>query len=720
MDYKCKSVFGAALIRALETTGLGTLVSIRDFNGHDALTIDIGPLEVPQYPVVPVNRIERVEIVAVDNNLPVVYCRADFPIVPHLNVLPDNQKTLCLFDVSFEDVKYMFNANMFLRRVVYWFEQTARGQLHEPDQPLEPYFPGARDGLVLRLDNDSPFIRLKKTDTPHGVLYQQVPLENTSDGQVYTILDVKIQKVFSENIINKMPKTLGELDDAFDKSIGEFLEDHISKIWGIKQTSLYQRLFQQKETELRNSAVILALRISLARTKGGAPEQNHIKAFQLADNFQALYQAFGYQRDRKGKLVKNQQMDRHTDLPVTPYEVLLSFDRLTAFLYNERGFLGKDIYYVQIGLGALGSQVANNCIRAGYGKWTYIDSDVLYPHNLARHCLGQANIGQNKAQAMQAYANTLTGNHDPSVVKAIPSGVFDVNAREEITSAIMSSGMIVDCSASVAVERYLSHELAGHTRVVSFFMNPSGTALVMLLESANRSICLDSLEMQYYRMLIREPTLSNHLKSDHRVLYSSTCRGTSLVYPQDNAAIFAGFCSKAIKKAQTFDGASISVWTLDNLSLRHFEESGEEFDEVCSDGWRVKISPTLMEKLYSQRQAKLPNETGGVLVGSYDFAHYICYIVDSIDSPPDSEEYPCAYIRGCNGLFENVSKIEDVTVGNLTYVGEWHSHPTTSTQPSRDDVVLLKSITDYTRAHGNPGCMMIVGEQNYSLYLGSS
>lgn len=138
---------------------------------------------------------------------------------------------------------------------------------------------------------------------------------------------------------------------------------------------------------------------------------------------------------------------------------------------------------------------------------------------------------------------------------------------------------------------------------------------------------------------------------------------------------------------------------------------------VNKNGWNIKISPTLIEKLYTQRHASLPNETGGVLIGSYDFAHNICYIVDSIDSPSDSEEYPNAYIRGCKGLGDNISRIENITIGNLTYVGEWHSHPTVSTQPSKDDLFLLSSIKNYTSSHGNPGCMLIVGKGNYSLYF---
>lgn len=161
----------------------------------------------------------------------------------------------------------------------------------------------------------------------------------------------------------------------------------------------------------------------------------------------------------------------------------------------------------------------------------------------------------------------------------------------------------------------------------------------------------------------------------------------------------------------------ISIWLFDNLSLQHFEEVGESFDKVYRDGWTIRISQTLLEKLYFQRKAKLPNETGGVLIGSFDFAHEVCYIVDSIISPPDSLEYPYAYIRGCDGLLDRISKIDETTIGNLVYIGEWHSHPTASTQASKDDLILLASIKEYTRLYGTPGVMLIVGEEKYSLYI---
>lgn len=101
-----------------------------------------------------------------------------------------------------------------------------------------------------------------------------------------------------------MPQTLGELDDAFEENILKELETRFSEIWAVKQTSLYKTIFQEKETELRNSGVLLAIRIGLSRSEGEEPERYYIKAFQVSDTFQSLYQAFGYHRSKKNKLEK--------------------------------------------------------------------------------------------------------------------------------------------------------------------------------------------------------------------------------------------------------------------------------------------------------------------------------------------------------------------------------------------------------------------------------
>jgi integrative and conjugative element protein (TIGR02256 family) len=134
---------------------------------------------------------------------------------------------------------------------------------------------------------------------------------------------------------------------------------------------------------------------------------------------------------------------------------------------------------------------------------------------------------------------------------------------------------------------------------------------------------------------------------------------------------------------------------------------------VCTDGW-------LLQRLIELRQGKLPNETGGVLVGSFDMQRKIVYIVDTIPSPSDSKEWPTVYIRGFQGLSNQMENINKLTNGGLEYVGEWHSHPDGyGCLPSVDDQKAFVSLKEHMAMEGKPVLMLIVGATNQiGWYLG--
>jgi len=121
----------------------------------------------------------------------------------------------------------------------------------------------------------------------------------------------------------------------------------------------------------------------------------------------------------------------------------------------------------------------------------------------------------------------------------------------------------------------------------------------------------------------------------------------------------------------------------------------------------------MLNKLFQLRNKKLPNETGGIIIGSFDHARQIVYIVETIPSPPDSEEWPTVYIRGCKGLKQEREKILRKTNSGLDYIGELHSHPDrVSTKPSEDDFLVFKWLSEFMDKDGLPTVIIIVGRNN--------
>ena len=90
-----------------------------------------------------------------------------------------------------------------------------------------------------------------------------------------------------------------------------------------------------------------------------------------------------------------------------------------------------------------------------------------------------------------------------------------------------------------------------------------------------------------------------------------------------------------------------------------------------------------------------------------------------LPSPPDSEEWPTSYKRGCVGLANAVADIADRTLLNLDYVGEWHSHPTgAGTDLSNIDKVAMTEIAKEMAKAGLLGLMLIIGDGgSYTIHL---
>ncbi len=58
------------------------------------------------------------------------------------------------------------------------------------------------------------------------------------------------------------------------------------------------------------------------------------------------------------------------------------------------------------------------------------------------------------------------------------------------------------------------------------------------------------------------------------------------------------------------------------------------------------------------------------------------------------------------------------TAANMVYVGEWHSHPRSNpTLPSSDDLKVLASVAEWVNPAGQPGLIMIAGDDGHARVL---
>lgn len=79
-----------------------------------------------------------------------------------------------------------------------------------------------------------------------------------------------------------------------------------------------------------------------------------------------------------------------------------------------------------------------------------------------------------------------------------------------------------------------------------------------------------------------------------------------------------------------------------------------------------------------------PLETGGILIGRYDSNLRMATISIATPAPVDSKHGRISFVRGTEGISKALAdaKKQDPL---LHYVGEWHSHPASSSHPSAAD-----------------------------------
>ena len=701
-----------------------SLVGCRRLKGDFELVTFNVNVSVPQRPVHDIRNIEPIAAVfSPDEDIQVDVCslRTEFPSVPHTNLRPlEYPRSLCLYDQPMHEVIFSWTPASFIARIIWWLEGMAHGVLHGDDQPLEPLLFGSVSDLIVPgqfLRHSDAIVphwataeRIRRTDGTYSLEIARttsIVAESSSD-KCFVL--VATSKPTTHGLVRHAPRTLAELHDLIHGAginiLGEVR----------RQFSRLRSQYKSEDlAEVLQAKLLIILRLRKRRTDRGAVETIELRAFESYDSLKRVGESIGIRWDGtkpSGRKKLPDPVRKGTGVRLNLLNVRKTFSRELAAQMNGFDGGGAIRDMVAVGVGALGSQVLTNLVRSGYGRWTLIDEDALQPHNLARHTLGAESVGHYKTQALATYLGAMIGEDD--AFKPVVANVLaHYEESHELASSFKDAALILDMAASVPVSRHLARDVVSEARRASLFLNPSGSALTLLVEDTERRIPLDALEMQFYRRIVADSNLHDLLTHPGSARTGLTCRDVSAKIPQDFIAIHSGAGSRSVHLLDDAKEAIIRTWMLDdqlNYSLV-MDIAPAPVQRIHADGWEILLDSELVKKLKDFRGDRLPNETGGVLLGCHDNGRRIIYIADALPSPPDSQERATSYIRGVQGLEEEVSSIIAITGDMLGYVGEWHSHPAgSSANPSDRDKRLLNWVCEGMRVHGHPGLILIVGD----------
>jgi Prokaryotic E2 family A/Prokaryotic homologs of the JAB domain/ThiF family len=649
--------------------------------------------------------------------------RKGFPKLMHLNVPPvDSPPSLCLYVEPPRAIRRTWTAQNFLGRIQTWLALAARDELHAADQPVEQPFFVTSEELILPWNFDTlrtaggvAFHVVRGPERPgtgRSYFLSATPASGRPAGAIAPIvLDLP---TVVHGSVDSDPRTLGGLSDLLAKR-GVNLERTIAV--ALQSQVGPHGVAQSDDTGFS----VLLVELKVSRTEGGPVERVFRRAFLLLHGLLALGEACGALL-RSEKRYFSQPLDGLLAAPsedawrafeTIAMEVHQGLDRASARRYS--GLTDEGPAGVLVGAGALGGAMLDLWTRSGWGEWTVIDEDHIKPHNLVRHVARAGQLGASKALAMvELHSELLQG---AGVMRAIHADACDPGSAE-VRAALKGARLAVDASTTLDYPRQAS-TLEDVARHASVFVTPDGNGAVLLIEDDKRAVRLRTLEAQYYRALLINEWGSEHLRHNLGKYYSgASCRDISLVMPfsriQGHAALLAEQCQLLASQPE----AAIRVWSRDPVTgsvAAHGVPTHAERSMALGE-MTLSIDRGLEDKLRILRASCLPAETGGVLLGYYDFNVHMAVIVDALPAPADSQSSGTSFERGVEGTMESVLEARRRTANVVGYVGEWHSHPPGhSAAPSRDDFYQLVYLAAGMAKEGLPAIQLIVGEHDLSV-----
>lgn len=464
-----------------------------------------------------------------------------------------------------------------------------------------------------------------------------------------------------------------------------------------------------------DQATVLIINVPIARAEGQAPERVERRAFLVVRGALELGKDLGVLYEHEKKYFREVTSGLLAATPKTEWreagtiqvEVLDGVQPRHA--RAQSGLKSEGPRGAVIGAGAIGGTLLDLWTRSGWGEWTAIDNDHIKPHNIVRHPATGADIGRTKVEVARLRSLMITRG-----ARLVQSVFADACApTDEATKALEAVQLVVDASTTLEYPRAASKQ-DGAARHVSVFITPRGNGSVLLMEDKERHQRARTLEAQYYRAILEQDWGRDHLSGDlGKYITGASCRDISMVMPYSRILAHSATLAEQIQQLTLAESAHIRVWHHDEATgaVAMHEVAVRAERRLQMEDWDVYIDEGVLEAAMAMRENALPKETGGALLGYYDWNERMVVVVMAMAPPTDSQSSTTFFERGTSGLPEAVEEASRRTAGVVRYIGEWHSHPPgVPARPSGDDVFQVAHLALALDAEGVPALSMIVGE----------
>ena len=350
-----------------------------------------------------------------------------------------------------------------------------------------------------------------------------------------------------------------------------------------------------------------------------------------------------------------------------------------------------------LGVGALGSEIADSLGKAGIGTMLLVDNQRMNAHNVVRHATGLRQVGLFKVHAMRKHIQ----EHNPFIeVLALPHSVTGCDVGTELPENSLTISSIADDN----VESFVNEQSVVVNKSVFYARALRGGKVGRIIRVIpGTDACLNCLRL--YRQ-DDSRFIDIPLDPDFPTLRNE-CNNPILPASAADLKLISALTSRlVIDHLQNGNSASNHwIWASEvvpgtpldrpySLNEQFFEPHAHcQFCNGDNNPKSVNIDGKVLEEMIRQVVDKKGIETGGVLAGYVD-EHKNVTIRFASGPGPKAVETASRFekdVEFCQKFLDDLYKEHG---SEAVYLGEWHSHPNENNRPSNTDLRSLNEIAN--------------------------
>lgn len=387
-----------------------------------------------------------------------------------------------------------------------------------------------------------------------------------------------------------------------------------------------------------------------------------------------------------------------------------------------------------LGCGAIGSTIAMLLARAGVAKLQLYDKAVVKPGLLVRQIFDRHQIGYGKVRATRINVRHINPKID---VDPHHINIFGVLCNADMVKALFEADVVIDATASTRVASALEHHLRDRTRnhppILSMAIGHKADTGLMTLAQHDVAGVTQDLDRRLKLEFANSPNGNHFLdefwpnKAQASRLFQPDpgCSDPTFVGSATDIAILtgrmlnvaSGWLSSGVSNRAHGFGMYLPAAPQTIADLPPEAEYSWPPDSVYADprhGYQIRLAPAAEAAMLSwmrksARQRGVEVETGGVLFGQFDDFLKVIWVTAASGPPPDSTADRNGFVCGTRGVAQMNEEFVARSLGSVSFVGMWHTHPRNAPDPSpidRDAMARLFGSPDFQGRHF---LMLIIG-----------